>query len=78
LGPDFKASTQEPNPPLFKNVLAAGRASIEAKGETYEVAEPEVIDAAGAFPLLDERRRRAWRRFGIERFLRAKVVRRDP
>jgi pimeloyl-ACP methyl ester carboxylesterase len=62
----------------LKNVLAAGRASIEAKGETYEVAEPEVIDAAEAFPLLDERHRRTWRRFGIERFLRAKVVRRDP
>ena len=62
----------------LKNVLAAGRATMEARGETHEVAEPEVIDAAEAFPLLDERHRRTWRRFGIERFLRAKAVRRDP
>ena len=31
-----------------------------------------VIGAAEAFPLLDERHRRTWRRFGIERFLRLK------
>jgi hypothetical protein len=59
-------------------VLASGRATLEAKGETHEVAEPEVIDAAEAFPLLDGRHRRTWRRFGIERFLRVKVVRREP
>ena len=62
----------------LKNVLAAGRATIEAKGETHEVAEPEVVGAAEAFPLLDERHRRAWHRFCIERFLRAKAVCRDP
>ena len=62
----------------LKNVLAAGRATIEAKGETHEVAEPEVMDAAEAFPLLDERHRRTWRRFGIERFLRVKRTYRDP
>ena len=56
----------------LKNVLAAGQATIEAKGETYDVAEPEVIDASEALPLLDERHRRAWRGFGIERFLRVK------
>jgi deazaflavin-dependent oxidoreductase (nitroreductase family) len=62
----------------LKNVLAAGRATIEAKGATHEVAEPKVLDAAEAFPLLDERHRRTWRRFGIERFMRVKVVRRNP
>ena len=61
----------------LKNVLAAGRAIIEAKGEIHELGEPEVIDAAEALPLLAELHRRSWRRFGIERVFRAKGVRRD-
>lgn len=61
----------------LKNVLAAGRAWVEAKGETYDVFEPEVIDAGAALPLLDERHRRTWRRFGIERFLKLKRTCRD-
>jgi deazaflavin-dependent oxidoreductase (nitroreductase family) len=56
----------------LKNVLAAGGAVIEARGDTYDVSEPEVIDAGAAFPLLDERHRKTWRRFGIERYLRLK------
>jgi deazaflavin-dependent oxidoreductase (nitroreductase family) len=56
----------------LKNVLAAGGATIEAKGKTCAVVEPEVMGAADAFPLLDERRRRTWRLFGIERFLMVK------
>jgi deazaflavin-dependent oxidoreductase (nitroreductase family) len=62
----------------LNNVLAAGRATIEARGETYHVTEPEVIGADEALPLLDERHRRTWRRFGIERFLRVKGPHRDP
>jgi deazaflavin-dependent oxidoreductase (nitroreductase family) len=62
----------------LKNVLAAGQAVVEAKGESYDVVEPEVIGAAEAFPLLDEQHRRMWRRFGIERYLRLKRVQRDP
>jgi hypothetical protein len=42
------------------------------------VAEPEVIDASEALPLLEERHRRAWRGFGIERFLRVNGIRRNP
>jgi deazaflavin-dependent oxidoreductase (nitroreductase family) len=61
----------------LKNVLAAGRAIIEAKGEIHELVEPEVIDAAEALPLLAALHRRMWRRFGIERVFRAKGVRRD-
>ena len=56
----------------LKNVLAAGRATVEAKGETYTVVEPEVIGAEVAFPLLPPRLRRTWRLFGIERYLRVK------
>jgi deazaflavin-dependent oxidoreductase (nitroreductase family) len=59
----------------LKNVLAAGGATIEAKGKTCAVVEPEVMDAADAFALLDERHRRTWRLFGIERFL---MVKRRP
>jgi deazaflavin-dependent oxidoreductase (nitroreductase family) len=53
----------------LKNVLAAGRATVEAKGETDIVVEPQVITAQAAFPLLDERHRRTWRLFGIDRYL---------
>ena len=60
-----------------KNLQAAGRATIEWKGETHEVVQPEVIDAETAFPLIDERHRRTWRTFGIDRFLRVKGIRRD-
>ena len=56
----------------LKNVLAAGRATIEAKGETHAVVEPEVVSAAEVFPLLDQQHQRAWRLFGIERFLKIK------
>lgn len=56
----------------LKNVLAARRAKIETKSKTYAVVEPEVVDAAAAFPLLAERHRRAWRLFRIERFLTVK------
>jgi deazaflavin-dependent oxidoreductase (nitroreductase family) len=61
----------------LKNVLAAGWATVEAKGETYEVVEPEVIGAAEASPLLDAGHRSTWRRFGIEGFLRVKGIRSD-
>jgi pimeloyl-ACP methyl ester carboxylesterase len=36
------------------------------------------MDAEEASPLIDERHRRTWRRFGIERFLKVKRTRRDP
>jgi len=56
----------------LKNLLAAGRATIEVKGETYDIVEPEVKDAAAALTLLDKRHQRTWRRFGIKRYLRVK------
>jgi deazaflavin-dependent oxidoreductase (nitroreductase family) len=56
------------------NVLAAGRATISAKGETYEVTEPEVIDAATAFPSLSPGRRRTFERLGITQYLKVKAT----
>lgn len=58
----------------LRNVRAAGRATIEAKGESYEVIEPEIVGAEEVAPLLPARLRRTWRLFGIERFLRVKPV----
>ena len=58
----------------LKNVLAAGRATIETRGATYAVAEPEVIDAEQAFPMLPPRPRLTWRLFGVERVLKLRLL----
>jgi hypothetical protein len=62
----------------LKNVLRAGRTVIEAKGVTYTVVEPEVIDAEVVFPLFEPHRRSTWRLFGIERFLKVKRLSNVP
>jgi deazaflavin-dependent oxidoreductase (nitroreductase family) len=59
----------------LENVLVAGRATIVAKGETYAVTEPEVIDAAGALPRLPPKRRRTFERLGIAHYLAVKLNR---
>jgi len=43
----------------LKNVLAAGRATIETRGETWEVVDPEVIGRETAWSLLPRRARSA-------------------
>jgi len=63
----------------LQNVLAAGRATVSAEGETHdvtepEVTEPEVIDAATALPMLSSKRRRTFERMGIAQFLRVKFA----
>lgn len=54
----------------LQNVLAAGRATIVAEGETHEVTEPEVIDAELALPMLSPERRRSFERVGIRLYLK--------
>lgn len=54
----------------LRNVIAAGRATIRTKGETYDVTEPEVIDAATALPELSPQRRKAFERLGITQYLK--------
>ncbi len=54
----------------LRNVLAAGKASVTVDGESYEVREPEVITAAAAAPLLSDRRRREFGRFGIAHYVK--------
>ena len=58
----------------LQNVLAAGRATVSAKGETDSVTEPEVIDAATALPMLSPRRRRTFERVGIVQYLKVKLA----
>jgi deazaflavin-dependent oxidoreductase (nitroreductase family) len=58
----------------LRNLRAAGRATIEKQGRTYEVAEPEVLDASVALALLDARHRLTFRLSGIERHLRLRRV----
>ncbi|CAN5307614.1 nitroreductase family deazaflavin-dependent oxidoreductase [soil metagenome] len=57
----------------LQNVLAAGRATVVAEGETHGVTEPQVIDAATALPLLSPKRRRSFERIGITQYLRVKA-----
>lgn len=56
----------------IRNVLAAGRAAIEAQGESYIVVEPEVVDRADAEPFVSTHARLLFRLFGIERYLKVK------
>lgn len=58
----------------LRNVMAARGATITAGGETFEVVDPTVIDAAAAAPQLSPRRREAWQRFGIDSFLKVKIA----
>jgi deazaflavin-dependent oxidoreductase (nitroreductase family) len=52
------------------NILAAGRATIESQGESYDVVKPEVIDTAAAMRLLSTQRQRYFARLGIEHYLK--------
>jgi deazaflavin-dependent oxidoreductase (nitroreductase family) len=58
----------------LKNVRAAGRCSIETRGSTYTVGDPEVIDRAEALAIVPRHARLMFRFFGIERYVRVKVM----
>jgi deazaflavin-dependent oxidoreductase (nitroreductase family) len=58
----------------LQNVIAAGRATLSANGETHDVTEPEVIDAATASPSLSPKRRRTFERIGIAQYLKVKLA----
>ncbi|BBY84024.1 hypothetical protein MPUL_51820 [Mycolicibacterium pulveris] len=58
----------------LRNVMAAAGATITVGGETFDVVEPTIIDAATAAPQLSQRRRAAWERFGIDTFLKVKIA----
>ena len=54
----------------LKNVLAASRATIEAKGESWAIVETEVVDQEIAQPLLSRRMWLVFELAGIERYLK--------
>jgi deazaflavin-dependent oxidoreductase (nitroreductase family) len=58
----------------LQNVLAEGRAAISAEGQSYDVVQPEVVDAAAALPMLSAQRRRRLQRAGVEHYLTVKLA----
>lgn len=58
----------------LQNVIAAGRATVSAEGETHDVTDPKVIDAATALPMLPSRPRRTYERMGIAQYLRVTLA----
>ncbi|RDI60466.1 nitroreductase [Nocardia pseudobrasiliensis] len=58
----------------LRHVLSSGRATIRTGGRTYDVVEPEIIDAASAAPQLSPERRRAFQRFGSKHYLKLRSV----
>lgn len=58
----------------LRNVLAAGGATITVGGDTFNVVGPEIVDAATAAPQLSPKRRRAFERFGINKFVRVTLA----
>jgi deazaflavin-dependent oxidoreductase (nitroreductase family) len=58
----------------LRNVVCAGRATVTAGGETFDVVEPEIIDASTAASQLSPRRRQAFQRFGIDSFVKLKLA----
>jgi hypothetical protein len=62
----------------LKNVLAAGRAGIDTRGETWTVAQPEVVNRATAWSLLPRRARLLFGVAGIERYVKLRKLPESP
>lgn len=58
----------------LRNVVAAGRASVTTRGETYEVTGPEIIDMSEASLQLPARRSRVFERFGVKKFVKLSMA----
>ena len=56
-----------------RNVLAAGRATLVHKGETFSITSPQLIDAAQALPRVPASRRRTFERIDIGHFMKARL-----
>jgi len=54
----------------LRNVQAMGRTTVRVHGQSFNAAEPVVIDAPTAADLLSPRRQREFGRFGIENYLK--------
>ncbi|MFC3777690.1 nitroreductase [Mycolicibacterium holsaticum] len=58
----------------LRNVMAAAGATLTVRGDTFDVIEPTIVDAATAAPQLSQRRREAWQRLGIDSYLKVKIA----
>ena len=65
-----------PDRDWVRNVVSAGRATLQRGGRTFDVADPRLLDAAGAAPLLPAALRPALRVVPRIRFMRLSRV--DP
>ncbi|ABM12239.1 MULTISPECIES: nitroreductase/quinone reductase family protein [Mycolicibacterium] len=54
----------------LRNVQATRTATITVDGSSFDVVDPQIIDAATAAGQLSARRRRAFGRFGIQHFVK--------
>jgi deazaflavin-dependent oxidoreductase (nitroreductase family) len=54
----------------LRNVQVAGRASLQLRGQTYEVADPVIVDPATALPQLSAAMRNAIRWLGVKNYLK--------
>jgi deazaflavin-dependent oxidoreductase (nitroreductase family) len=71
LGDGFLVSLPYgPERDWVRNVLAAGRCTLQRGGRRFELADPRLLDAAGATPLLPAALRPALRVVPGMRFLR--------
>ena len=71
LGDGFLVSLPYgPRRDWVRNVLAAGRCTLQRGGRRFELADPRLLDAAGAAPLLPAALRPALRLVPGIRFLR--------
>lgn len=59
----------------LRNLLAAGCAVVTVHGQTYDITDPEIIDAPAASLLLPSHRMKVFRRFNIDNFLKVRVAR---
>lgn len=58
----------------LKNLRTAGRATVETRGETWAVAEPEVVDSETVWRSLPRRARLLFGLAGIERYVKLRVA----
>lgn len=58
----------------LQNVIAAGRATVSANGETHDVTKPELIDASTALPMISPKQRKTYERLGISQYLTVKLA----
>lgn len=54
----------------LRNVLAAGSATIISKGKTYQLVRPQVVDAATVEPQLPAPRRKVFRAFDVDSYVK--------